>query len=73
MWDFEHQKGASEMNLICKCGNEQFHVSTDGDFAMCGKCGKIYGKNGDEQEFIRPHCTITLNVGRGEEDIKNGL
>jgi hypothetical protein len=38
--------------LICKCGNDMFHVGTNGElteqYVMCSKCKTIYTDKGRE-------------------------
>jgi hypothetical protein len=41
--------------IICKCGNDKFHVGTYKDltkqFAMCSVCKAIYNDKGEEIEI----------------------
>jgi hypothetical protein len=36
------------MDLTCKCGHEMFNIATNGKYARCSKCGKVYDEAGEE-------------------------
>ena len=38
-------------HLTCKCGNDTFHVGTNGKIARCGHCGTLYDEDGKEIEM----------------------
>jgi hypothetical protein len=42
------------MDLTCKCGHEMFNIATNGKYARCSKCGKVYDEKGEEVEVHRP-------------------